>query len=69
MVRKVSIQPIAGVPNGHQVFIDDVAFGNRISDLAIHLEAGKTPEMVVTIPFQTLEINYVEAEVTIIERR
>lgn len=67
MVRKVSIQPIAGVTNGHQVFIDDVSFGNRISDLTIHLEAGKTPEMVVTIPFQTLEINDVEAEVTIIE--
>lgn len=67
MVRKVFIQPIADVQNGHQVFIDDVSFGNRITDLTIHMEAGKTPEMVVTIPFQTLEINDVEAEVTIIE--
>ena len=65
MVHKVSIQQISENPSCYQVFIDNVPFGDRVTDVQISMGVGETNKVVLTMPFQTLEVNDIEAEVTI----
>lgn len=65
MVHKVSIQQIAENPSCYQVFIDNVPFGDRVTDVQISMGVGETNKVVLTMPFQTLEVNDIDAEVTI----
>ena len=65
MVHKVSIQQISENPSCYQVFIDNVPFGDRVTDVQISMGVGETNKVVLTMPFQTLEVNDIEAYVTI----
>lgn len=65
MVHKVSIQQISENPSCYQVFIDNVPFGDRVTDVQISMGVGETNKVVLTMPFQTLEVNDIDAEVTI----
>lgn len=65
MVHKVSIQQISENPSCYQVFIDNVPFGDRVTDVQISMGVGETNKVVLTMPFQTLEVNDIDAEVNI----
>ena len=65
MVHKVSIQQISENPSHYQVFIDNVPFGDRVTDVQISMGVGEINQVVLTMPFQTLEVNDIDAEVTI----
>lgn len=65
MVHKVSIQQISENPSCYQVFIDNVPFGDRVTNVQISMGVGEINQVVLTMPFQTLEVNDIDAEVTI----
>jgi len=69
MIHTVSVKTIDATECLLDVQFDGVPFGDKIEMLTVFMEAGKIPHMMISVPFLNLEVDGVNANVDIYDRK